>query len=276
MKRECYNEPDRKADICLEYCGVETCTSNFSMTPHIRGEYLIHYVLSGRGTFHIQGKSLPLNPGDVFLIRPGIPISYDTNAEDPFHFSWIAFSGNHSESILNSVGFVNDVHVLHVPFKYGIHERILECINILESNNHHPYLLKANLYLIFDKLSDSFYEQHPITRPSSNPMPDHIKKATAYIRMNYMNAINVTTITEFVGLERSYFSKIFHIHTGKTIQQYITSARIARAKELLLQTNLLVREISVFVGFPDEAYFSRCFKKEEGISPNKFRKGKNK
>ncbi|MFQ7552579.1 MAG: helix-turn-helix transcriptional regulator [Blautia marasmi] len=72
---------------------------------------------------------------------------------------------------------------------------------------------------------------------------------------------------DHVGLERSYFSKIFHKFTGTTAQNYLLNVRIQRSKLLLERTDYTVREICSYVGMKDEYYFSRAFKRSVGLSP---------
>ena len=78
-------------------------------------------------------------------------------------------------------------------------------------------------------------------------------------------------MVNFAGLERSYFSKIFHTYTGKAPQEYLLDVRIDRAKYLLEHTTYSVREISSYVGFTDECYFSRIFRKKMCMSPKHYR-----
>lgn len=70
----------------------------------------------------------------------------------------------------------------------------------------------------------------------------------------------------------STFQRIFKRAYGKTVSEYRNELRISKAKELLISQNHSVEEIADILGFCDSAYFSRCFKKTEGISPKKYLK----
>jgi YesN/AraC family two-component response regulator len=65
---------------------------------------------------------------------------------------------------------------------------------------------------------------------------------------------------------------LFKEVTGKSITEFISTIRIERAKELLTSTNNPIRDIGESVGYADQNYFSRCFKRIEGCSPMKYRK----
>ncbi len=271
MKQESYNNNSVNPHLHLLYCGTENCVPEFMMPPHVRGEYLIHYVLSGQGFFTTAQKEYEVRPGALFLIRPDCLSSYRTDPEDPFHFSWFAFSGDMSDTILSETGFTDSVCIRHLHSRFSIHEDIVDCISMIESPFPcNEYRLLSALMRIFGKMQDS-YESDICISDKRNAAKEHVERATTYIRLHYMQPIHVSDVTEYVGLERSYLSKIFHLYTGSTIQQYITETRISQAKVLLADTDYSIREISSYVGFQDEYYFSRIFKKIEGMPPVSYR-----
>ena len=73
-------------------------------------------------------------------------------------------------------------------------------------------------------------------------------------------------------INKFYLSKIFKETYGTTINNYLISKRITRAKQLLRFTDMTVDEIGVAVGMADANYFSRMFRKVEGSSPREYRK----
>ena len=68
-----------------------------------------------------------------------------------------------------------------------------------------------------------------------------------------------------------YLTRIFKKHTGKTTLEYINGVRLQKAKSLLLNTDLSVSQIAYSVGFADEKYFMRLFKREESVTPTQYR-----
>lgn len=103
-----------------------------------------------------------------------------------------------------------------------------------------------------------------------------IAKAKKYIDKNYSNpGISLHSVAYEVNISPNHFSTIFSQVTGTTFIEYLTSVRIKRAKELLIQTGMRSSEISFAVGYNDPHYFSFFFKKHVGVSPREFR-SKNK
>lgn len=93
-----------------------------------------------------------------------------------------------------------------------------------------------------------------------------------YFSVHYQENISLDEIIESVGMSKSHFIRLFRQYTDHTPMDYLNLYRIEKAKALLFQSDLSVKEISFKMGFNDEFYFSRLFKKHVGISPLNYRK----
>jgi two-component system, response regulator YesN len=99
-------------------------------------------------------------------------------------------------------------------------------------------------------------------------------KAKEYIDEHFAEAITLEEAAEHVGLSPYYFSKLFKDRFGITFIDYITEIRMKRAKELMENPDVSVKEVCYTVGYKDPNYFSRVFKKYTGLTPSEYRKGK--
>jgi two-component system, response regulator YesN len=97
-------------------------------------------------------------------------------------------------------------------------------------------------------------------------------RAEEFIRKNYTCDLTVVMVTEHVGKTPNYFSHLLKREFGISFKEYVTRLRIDKAKELILQTNELIYEISEKVGFCDYTYFTQVFKKMERFSPAELRR----
>ncbi|MBZ4686571.1 MAG: two-component system, response regulator YesN [Clostridia bacterium] len=95
--------------------------------------------------------------------------------------------------------------------------------------------------------------------------------AINYIRNNYHKDINLEEVAAQVGLHPVNLSKMFKKETGKKYTDYLNEVRIEASKNLLLRDDLPLVQVAFSVGFNDQSYFSKIFKKIEGVSPNKWR-----
>lgn len=100
-----------------------------------------------------------------------------------------------------------------------------------------------------------------------------IREILHYISEHYQEDITLEQVARTVELSRTYVCGLFKKEMGINLTNYITAYRIEKAKELLKSTNLKSYEIAEMVGFLDESYFSRAFKKVTGQSPSSYKKG---
>ena len=78
-------------------------------------------------------------------------------------------------------------------------------------------------------------------------------------------------MSQMLGISSYYFSKLFKNETGTNFIEYLTNLRISKAKDLLDENRLSVKEIGITVGYPDPNYFSRIFKKNVGQTPSEYK-----
>ncbi|MCJ7840484.1 response regulator [Lederbergia sp. NSJ-179] len=102
---------------------------------------------------------------------------------------------------------------------------------------------------------------------------DRIDVAKKYIDLHYKEQLTLEDVSEFVQLSPPYFSKLFKTRTNRSFIEYVTEVRVNKAKELLVNPDVNVKEICFDVGYKDPNYFSRVFKKVTGLSPSEY-KGK--
>ena len=98
------------------------------------------------------------------------------------------------------------------------------------------------------------------------------KDTVEYISENYAQKLTLETIAEHLGMSRSYFSKKFNTEIGCSLVDYLNEIRVNKACGYLEQGYFKTYEIAYKVGFADEKYFSRVFKKLKGISPREYKK----
>lgn len=98
------------------------------------------------------------------------------------------------------------------------------------------------------------------------------ERALKKVDENFSNAdLSLISVSGEIGVSPNYLSTLIKKKTGKTFIDYLTQMRMDEAKKLLLGTSMKIREISERCGYSDQHYFSYCFKKYAGVSPNMLR-----
>ncbi|MDO4507636.1 MAG: AraC family transcriptional regulator [Spirochaetales bacterium] len=98
-----------------------------------------------------------------------------------------------------------------------------------------------------------------------------VKKAVLFIDRNINRRFTRKDMSQEIGTDRDYLTRIFHREMGMNLWDYINILRLEEARNLLVYTGLTVKEIAERCGFSTEAYFCICFKKHYNLSPSNMR-----
>lgn len=264
-----YN-PQLDVDLDLYFSGLENCLSDFACGPFIRDCFLIHYITRGKGFYIYNDERYELSEGDLFCIFPGIFTYYATYSDDPWSFCWVGFNGRKSLEMLKIGGITTNSPVMHLLPEFALDELIKSCVYTVGlDESYSKTMFQGFLYLIMSKIHDNF-RKSGICINIKNTALIYVEKAFFFIDYNYYKSISVHDIYTYIGLERTYFSKIFKQVTGKSPQNYLIHYRIEKAVELMKMDQFTFKQIALSVGISNEYYFSRLFKKVKGVSPREF------
>ena len=98
-----------------------------------------------------------------------------------------------------------------------------------------------------------------------------IHKAKEYIDNHFQKDMSLDDISRELNISPYYFSKLFKEETGENFVEYVTDRRISKAKQLLRDPEKSIKEICAEVGYSDPNYFSRIFKKYQGVTPTEYK-----
>lgn len=98
-----------------------------------------------------------------------------------------------------------------------------------------------------------------------------LRKAVEYLQMHYSEQITLNEVAEYAFVSTYYISRMFKKELGKNFVDYLNEIRLEKAKELLKDVKFKTYEVAELVGIPDAHYFSRLFKKHEGLTPTEYR-----
>lgn len=144
-------------------------------------------------------------------------------------------------------------------FKY------LKCNVIIEQANVTGGILKIKeTYLkMIDKVED---------KKKCSPM---ILLTIKYIEENYyLNDLNINSISDKLEVTSSYLSKLLKKETGLSFIDYLTNIRIKKAMYIMEDPTVKIYDVAELVGYSNQHYFCRAFKKEVGVSPTEYKRGK--
>lgn len=158
-------------------------------------------------------------------------------------------------------------------------DALLEPIRRTLSDTEEPMLLRKRIQNILD--NQNRYKESYVKTARSNDdekaqkTEPFMTKVIRIMEQNYQNSdFGVAELTEHMGMSRVMLSKKLNVETGLSTSKFMNNYRLNIARELLLKNsaNRNIAEIAFSVGFNDPKYFTRCFTREYGVSPNKYTK----
>ena len=99
----------------------------------------------------------------------------------------------------------------------------------------------------------------------------YIRKALRFMQDNYGEHLELAKVAEYVGLSPSYFSALFNQIVGVSFREQLCRIRVEESKRLLLQKDYSLVDIALAMGFPDQSYYCKVFKRIVGVTPGKYR-----
>jgi len=264
QNKHSYKLPQRTL-AALSVCntGMHRCEGRYSWGPGVRDHYLMHYVISGKGTFQVNGRSFSLAKGDVFLIRPDESIFYQADADEPWEYCWVGFQGTEAKLLLDETDLRSDAPVLH-----GVSGDVYkQMMRIYESQGSLAYQAAYMTGALYQLLA-ALIRDRRVAAPHREA--DCVRRACEFIANNFVMPISVEDIAAHVGLSRSRLYRLFIAELRLSPVQVITQYRIRQACALLRRGGLSVKAVAASVGFENQLYFSRRFREVMGVSPTEF------
>lgn len=253
----------------LNNYGYEECKPQKSYGPAIRDHYLFHYIIKGKGVFEIENESYSVEENQMFVICPNDVTLYRTDPFDPWIYTWIGFSGEGADDLIDYLGISKNDPVIDIPVDSNIKDILKELYSITTINIQGNFNCISLMYKFISELLHIF----PRSAGSSDlsMQNSYVFAVEDFIKNNYQNDIRISEISDMIGLDRSYLSSLFKKINHKSIQMYLIDYRLRKAMHLLRETNLTMLQIAMSTGYTDQFIFSKAFKKKYGISPSRAR-----
>jgi AraC-like DNA-binding protein len=228
------------------------------------GQLELIRVLSGRGKVFVGDLVLPFDGQCIFLID-GAKLHYVCPEEGvPYLRSKLVIEKR-------AVAHAPQLHLTQgVLYRVPSPERAAEIdrefarAGELCADGDKALLLLSTLFSILHLCTDTVQEQR--TRYCGA-----VADVVTYIHDNLSEGITLTQVADALHINKHYLCRLFKRETGMTVGGYISSARIARAKQLLRTRQHSITYIAGECGFGDLSLFTKAFKKEMGMTPSAYR-----
>lgn len=231
-----YNEFNtNNFDLNVDHYGAEICAKNYSFGPTVRDNYVLHFIVDGKGKFTIDGITTQLKTGDMFILPKGKVAFYQADGEHPWTYLWVGFSGSKAENILSKTQLL-DHYFCHSTLESKVLDQIVKLTQFRDQklDDVTELQLIAELY----KLLAFLMKELPSKSMSDSNIliQNYIKQTKKIIHTQYSKTLKVSQIAKKLNLNRSYLYKIFKEETGYSIKDYLDQIRMEKSADLLTST----------------------------------------
>lgn len=263
-----YNE----GGLHVLFAGASQTLPGHALGPKLYDYYLLHYVEKGVGTFRTELHTYDLYAGDCFLIHPGQLVSYKSHARNPWQYRWIAFTGSQAAQHVEEAGFRPEKSVFHAGTSGDLSNWLAVMQGAFAERKESAHFTSlGTLYLILAEAQNHLSEGQTLTSGESS-IRRTVKQMIQYMSTQYAYPVSIEQMSESLGYNRAYLSRIFKQETGLTPVTYLLKLRIDKSRQLLRERpDLSIEQVSASVGMPDALYFSKQFKRFHGEAPSLYR-----
>ncbi len=239
-------------------------------TGRVLREFQVVYITSGSGWLkdHVRGRQ-EIKAGDIFILFPGVWHAYSPNIETGWQEYWVGFSGEHANRLHRNGLFDPSKPIHHL----GVNQEIMaDYEHIVQLCRDQTPGFQIRLGALVLQLLAHIHASE-MTSQTAHGDRDLIKGARSLMQMHLESGIEVEQLADELGVAYTHLLNIFRQYTGLTPYQYFLQLRIHRARELLLNQDLSIKEVAALLNFENQYYFSRLFKRKTGLSPTQWKEG---
>lgn len=226
-------------------------------------------VEDGEGELFYEGKQYDLKAGDVVFIDCRKAYSHSTN-QNLWSLKWCHFYGASMSAIFEKYRERGGKPAFHPEKPQAFSDLLSELYTLAASADYiRDMRINEKLGALLTLLMEQSW--HPEDGTLSKKRME-LEKVKEYLDEHFTEKITLDELSEQFFINKYYLTRIFKDTYGSTISHYVLTKRITRAKQLIRFSDMTMDEIAETVGMNDANYFSRAFRKVEGISPTEYQK----
>lgn len=232
--------------------------------------YLFFVVEHGSGILEYDGSRHMLQPGDCVFLDCRKPYLHRTG-NDLWHLRWAHFYGPNMSAIYKKYQERGGQPAFHAkkPERFSV---LLQELYALAASG--DYVRDMQIYSKLVDLLTFLMEEswHPGYARITGGKKQNLQEIKDYLDSHYREKITLDALAERFYINKFYLTRVFKEQFGQSVTNYLVQLRITQAKRMLRFTDNSIESIAQECGLSDANYFSRLFKKVEGVPPGEYRK----
>ena len=251
--------------------GFERCRIHKPLINSNKPCYIIHYVVHGEGTLTYQNKTYKINKNNLFILPPHSNASYRQSKNNPWLYIWLEISGANLKSLLEKIHFSSTNFIYkdddNLTLKNIFQNMINDDNNSLERCEN--LVILEYIFKIFSFLIKNYNHE---TDEYNTKQEKIVNKICEYLYTKFDDPyLSIDDVAKQFYFTQSYLCRLFKKQTGITPIQYIDELRMKKAIELLNHKDFTIEQIAETLGYTNQFYFAKRFKKYYGMPPSKYK-----
>ena len=252
------------------FAGQDSHSINFAGFGNTQVDsWLLVFTISGKGHLKAGLRDYELTPDNIALVAPGTLTDFSGSKHSSWNFYWVVFQcvDNWRPYLQWPQSGPGVCQLEGASESFAPVERNLSQLynNYVESG---PLKMELDHNLLEQLLLRC---AACLPRESNRKMDPRVHVARAYIDEHYTADIVLADVAAASNISSSRLSGLFKKETGSSVMAYRNELRLVKAAQLLLHSNLRIADIGDRVGYSEQAFFSRIFRKHLGMSPRQYR-----
>lgn len=232
-------------------------------------EFQLLYITCGQGYFESETtKKTKVEKGTIIMLHPGQWHTYSPDLSTGWNEYYIGFEGPIIDNLINNKFLVKEEQIFTIGFHEMVVNLFTQAIEIAKEDKiaAQQHLAGIAFNLLGKLLSLSKNNIH-----ENSETYQKMEQAKIIMQENIFNEIDPENIAKQLNISYSWFRKQFKTHTGYAPAQYFQELKIKKAKYLLSETLLPVKDIAFQLNFNSTEYFFSIFKRKTKYTPTEYR-----
>ena len=252
-------------ELCLE--------PGFEVARHNQSCIEISYIISGKGSFHLDEETVAVSPGDIIITPISGVHAIQAGDQDALFYAYMGFTFPPDNQKFSSEirRFFQSPNQIICQDRGQIYSHFRRCMDEFRHNaDGSRLIMEACLTQIviwafrgFSVASGTLPDEPSIQNPGQL-----VYRIMRHIDRNIQKPLTVTGIADSLGYSPYYISHLFREKTGTTLQAYISRCKVEKAQELMSLDRFTLTEVAEKLSYPSLQSFSRAFRNTTGVSPS--------